>query len=60
LVGSPEYAIPVSLAYAAFAGFTPQVGIYGYMLGALGYPLLGAATCSCSDICHFAEDSRYP
>jgi high affinity sulfate transporter 1 len=37
------YAIPVSLAYAALAGLPPQVGIYGYMLGGIGYALLGAS-----------------
>src|SRR3979490_2571115 len=37
------YAIPVSLAYAALAGLPPQGGIYGYMLGGLGYALLGSA-----------------
>src|SRR6202049_979235 len=37
------YAIPVSLAYAALAGLPPQVGIYGYLLGGLGYPLLGSS-----------------
>ncbi len=37
------YAIPVSLAYAALAGLPPQVGIYGYMLGGLGYALLGSS-----------------
>jgi high affinity sulfate transporter 1 len=37
------YAIPVSLAYAALAGLAPQVGIYGYMLGGLGYALLGSS-----------------
>ena len=31
------YAIPVSLAYASLAGLPPQVGIYGYLLGGLGY-----------------------
>lgn len=36
------YAIPVSLAYAALAGLPPQVGIYGYMLGGIGYALLGS------------------
>src|SRR5262249_13512436 len=34
------YAIPVSLAYAALAGLPPQAGIYGYLLGGLGYALL--------------------
>jgi high affinity sulfate transporter 1 len=37
------YAIPVSLAYAALAGLPPQVGVYGYMLGGLGYALLGSS-----------------
>jgi MFS superfamily sulfate permease-like transporter len=37
------YAIPVSLAYAGFAGPPPQVGIYGYLLGGLGYALLGSS-----------------
>ncbi|MBR0853194.1 SulP family inorganic anion transporter [Bradyrhizobium liaoningense] len=37
------YAIPVSLAYAALAGLPPQVGVYGYLLGGLGYALLGAS-----------------
>lgn len=27
------YAIPVSLAYAVLAGLSPQVGVYGYLLG---------------------------
>ena len=35
------YAIPVSLAYAGLAGLPPQVGVYGYLLGGLGYALLG-------------------
>lgn len=37
------YAIPVSLAYATLAGLAPQVGIYGYMLGGVGYALLGSS-----------------
>jgi sulfate permease, SulP family len=37
------YAIPVSLAYAALAGLPPQVGIYGYILGGIGYALLGSS-----------------
>ena len=37
------YAIPVSLAYATLAGLPPQVGIYGYVLGGLGYALLGSS-----------------
>ena len=31
------YAIPVSLAYATLAGLPPQVGVYGYLMGGLGY-----------------------
>jgi high affinity sulfate transporter 1 len=37
------YAIPVSLAYATLAGLPPEVGIYGYLLGGLGYALLGSS-----------------
>jgi high affinity sulfate transporter 1 len=37
------YAIPVALAYATLAGLPPQVGICGYMLGGLGYALLGSS-----------------
>jgi sulfate permease, SulP family len=37
------YAIPVSLAYAGLAGLPPQIGIYGYMLGGIGYALFGAS-----------------
>ena len=37
------YAIPVSLAYATLAGLPPQIGIYGYLLGGLGYALLGSS-----------------
>src|SRR3974377_1147946 len=37
------YAIPVSLAYAGLAGLPPQVGVYGYMLGVLGYALVGSS-----------------
>jgi sulfate permease, SulP family len=37
------YAIPVSLAYAGLAGLPPQIGIYGYMLGGIGYALLGSS-----------------
>ena len=37
------YSIPVSLAYAGLAGLPPQVGIYGYLLGGLGYALLGSS-----------------
>src|SRR5207248_10539861 len=37
------YALPVSLAYAGLAGLPPQVGIYGYLLGGVGYALLGSS-----------------
>jgi high affinity sulfate transporter 1 len=37
------YAIPVSLAYAGLAGLPPQVGVYGYLMGGLGYALLGSS-----------------
>ncbi len=37
------YAIPVSLAYAGLAGLPPQVGVFGYLLGGLGYALLGSS-----------------
>ena len=37
------YAVPVALAYATLAGPPPQVGIYGYILGGLGYALLGSS-----------------
>ena len=37
------YAIPVSLAYAALAGLPPEVGVYGYIMGGLGYAVLGSS-----------------
>jgi len=37
------YAIPVALAYAELAGLPPQVGVYGYLVGGLGYALLGSS-----------------
>jgi sulfate permease, SulP family len=37
------YAIPVSLAYAAMAGLPPELGIYGYLLGGLGYAVFGSS-----------------
>jgi len=37
------YAVPVALAYATLAGLDPVVGIYGYILGGLGYALLGSS-----------------
>jgi sulfate permease, SulP family len=37
------YAIPVALAYATLAGLPPQVGVYGYLLGGVGYALFGSS-----------------
>lgn len=37
------YAIPVSLAYAALAGLPPQMGLYCYLVGGLGYALFGSS-----------------
>src|SRR5437879_6594110 len=37
------YAIPVSLAYAGRSGWLRQVGLLGYLLGGLGYALLGSS-----------------
>jgi len=37
------YAIPEGVAYATLAGLPPQVGIYGYLLGGLGYALFGSS-----------------
>jgi sulfate permease, SulP family len=37
------YAIPEGVAYATLAGLPPQMGIYGYMLGGLGYALFGSS-----------------
>ncbi len=37
------YAIPVSLAYATLAGLPPEVGIYCYLLGGVGYALFGTS-----------------
>jgi high affinity sulfate transporter 1 len=37
------YAIPVSLAYAALAGLPPQMGLYCYLVGGLGYAVLGSS-----------------
>lgn len=37
------YAVPVSLAYATLAGLPPQIGVYGFMLGGLGYMLFGSS-----------------
>ncbi len=37
------YAIPVALAYAGLAGLPPQVGLYGYLLGGVGYGLFGSS-----------------
>src|SRR5688500_11657273 len=37
------YAIPVSLAYATLAGLPPPMGLYCYLVGGLGYALLGSS-----------------
>lgn len=37
------YAIPVSLAYASLAGLTPQMGLYCYLAGGLGYVAFGTS-----------------
>jgi high affinity sulfate transporter 1 len=37
------YAIPVALAYASLAGLPSQVGLYCYMLGAIGYAFFGTS-----------------
>lgn len=37
------YAVPEGVAYATLAGLPPQVGIYGYLLGGLGYALFGSS-----------------
>jgi SulP family sulfate permease len=37
------YAIPVSLAYASLAGLPPEMGLYCYLVGGLGYVLFGTS-----------------
>ena len=37
------YAVPEGVAYATLAGLPPQIGIYGYLLGGLGYALFGSS-----------------
>lgn len=37
------YLLPVAMAYAGLAGLPPQAGLYGAMLGGLGYALLGSS-----------------
>jgi SulP family sulfate permease len=37
------FAIPVSLAYASLAGVPPQMGLYCYLAGGVGYALLGSS-----------------
>ena len=37
------YAIPEGVAYATLAGLPPQLGIYGYLLGGIGYALFGSS-----------------
>jgi len=37
------YAIPVAMAYASLAGVAPQMGLYCYLVGGLGYALFGSS-----------------
>jgi len=37
------YAVPEGLAYATLAGLPPEAGVYGYLLGGLGYALFGSS-----------------
>jgi high affinity sulfate transporter 1 len=37
------YALPEGVAYASLAGLPPQLGIYGYLLGGIGYALFGSS-----------------
>jgi SulP family sulfate permease len=37
------YAIPVAMAYAALAGLPPQMGLYSYLVGGLGYVLFSSS-----------------
>lgn len=37
------YAIPVSLAYAALAGLPPEMGLYCYLAGGIGYLIFGSS-----------------
>jgi SulP family sulfate permease len=37
------YAVPVALAYATLAGLEPVTGVYGYLLGGIGYAALGSS-----------------
>jgi hypothetical protein len=37
------YAIPVSLAYASLAGLPPEMGLYCYLAGGLGYLIFGSS-----------------
>lgn len=37
------YAIPVSLAYASLADLPPEMGLYCYLVGGIGYALLGSS-----------------
>jgi SulP family sulfate permease len=37
------YAVPVSLAYASLAGVPPQMGLYCYLAGGLGYLVFGSS-----------------
>jgi MFS superfamily sulfate permease-like transporter len=37
------YALPEGVAYASLASLPPQVGVYGYLLGGVGYALFGSS-----------------
>ena len=37
------YALPEGVAYASLASLPPEVGIYGYLLGGIGYALFGSS-----------------
>jgi MFS superfamily sulfate permease-like transporter len=37
------YALPEGVAYASLASLPPQVGIYGYLFGGIGYALFGSS-----------------
>lgn len=37
------YAVPVSLAYASLAGLPPEMGLYCYLAGGIGYLIFGSS-----------------
>lgn len=50
------YALPEGVAHASLAGLTPE-GIYGYLLGGIGYALFGSfpPSCNWADFCNLAD-----